>query len=381
MMRLATVSLTLLVFSGAALAQSADKPTVKDGWVEKAFDFSAPDLDFTTLVPEGAKADTVPMKMRQPEVLGRITIVGEVLPPPDAKVPIRWTVLGYDLRTSGAADRICDWVLKSENYRKVEEHISRHRSAASTIGLKYEGDVAVQGIVSRCLTRGRQAINVNLLFDLPKKKTDEERDAILDVAIEYAQTVFGNMAFRNGQSDGYWDGVKEIPITIDGKMLDVRIPDDWQVPINDFDGRPTAELHMLKEEKGAARGGVWLLASDMKKKPDLAEAGGKMIPFFLKLQFQAKDAPKLEDDRAGPDLNDKGASLHHFLFSVKDDKGEDGGEIHAIMIWNDGRLYTVIRWVPFIQDGSANAFFSTLPSLTIYDAFGAAVHGLVSEKD
>ncbi|MDP9839593.1 hypothetical protein J2T09_004369 [Neorhizobium huautlense] len=370
----------LFVSSSAGLAQDAEKSAVKDGWVERAFDFSDPDLDFKVLLPKESRPATVPMKLRQPDTLGNVTIIGEVPAIATAEVPIRMTVIGYDLRTSGAADRICGWVLTQARYKTVEELVSPHRSVASVVGLKYDGDVPVEGVISNCQTRGFQAIAVNLLFDLPKDKSAEDRDAIFDFATDYAQTVFDSITFKNGQNDGYRDGLKDVPIRIDGKSLDISIPDDWEVPINDFDGRANAELHVIKQDEDVAKGGVWLIASDMKDKPDLAEIGSKTIPFFLKAQFSGSDAPKPEGNKAGPDINGKGSLLHHFLFSVKDHKGEDSGDIRAIMIWNEGRLYTLIRWSAFDQDGSSNAFFSTLPMLTIYDAFAAMLEKLLSEK-
>lgn len=379
-MGLALVSMLVAALAGNVAAQEAPEPAVKQGWVEKTFDFSTPDLDFKTLMPAGAKVETVPMKTRQGDALGRVVIIGEVLPVPAAEVPIRVTVLGYDLRTSGSAERICDWVLSQENYKKVEEHISPHRSGASVIGLKYDGDVPVAGVISSCLMRGFRAMAVNLLFDLPKEKTSEERDAIFDFATDYAQTFFDNVTFKNGQNDGYRDGLKDIPLTLDGKMIDVAVPEDWQVPINDFDGRANGELHILKQEGGVSKGGVWLLASDMKDKPDLAQIGGKMIPFVLGVQFKQRDALELKREEAGPPVDGKAMVRHRFLFSVTGKNGEASGDAYAIMIWNEGRLYTLIRWSPFIQDGSSNAFFSDLPMLSIYDSVAAVLNKIVNDK-
>jgi hypothetical protein len=379
----AVALLALLALAGLAVQAAAEEAAVSpatEGWVERAFEFSAPDLDFKTLVPEAADVASVPMKPREGDTLGSIKIIGEVPVIDAAQIPLRVTILGYDLRTSGGADRICSRVQTQEGYKQVEVDVSPHRSEAMSLAFTYEGDLAVDGIISRCLTRGRQALAVNFLFQMPKHKTEAERDAIFDFANQYAGTFTGNMVFKNGENGGYWDGMKSVPLSIEGKTLDVLIPDDWQVPINDFDGRPTAELHVLKQDEGVSKGGVWLLAADMRDKPDLEKVGSTLIPFFLKIQFQALEAPKLEDSSIGPDLSGKGTLMQHFLFSLSDKEGNDYGDARALMVWHQGRVYTLIRWSSFEEDGSQNAFFSMLPVLNIYDAFAATIHKLLTDE-
>lgn len=376
-------AVALFALSGLAVqaaAEDAAASPAKEGWVEKAFDFSAAGLDFKTLVPEGAEVASVPMKAREGDTLGSIKIIGEVPVIDTAEIPLRVTILGYDLRTSGGADRICSRVQTQEGYKQVEVDVSPHRSESMSLAFTYDGDLAVDGIISRCLTRGRQALAVNFLFHMPKDKTKAEREAIFDFANQYAGTFTGNMVFKNGENGGYWDGMKDVLLSIEGKTLDVLIPDDWQVPINDFDGRPTAELHILKQDEGVTKGGVWLLAADMRDKPDLEKIGGKLIPFFLKIQFEALDAPKLEDSSTGPDLSGKGTLMQHFLFSMADKEGNDYGNARALMVWHEGRMYTLIRWSSFEEDGSQNAFFSMLPVLNIYDAFATTIHKLVTDE-
>lgn len=370
----------LVGLGGPAAAEDAVAPPAKEGWVERAFEFSAPDLDFRTLVPEGAKVAFVPMKPREENTIGSIKIIGEVPMIDTADVPVRVTILGYDLRTSGGADRICNRVQTEEGYKQVEEKVTRHRSDVLSLAFKYDDGLAADGIISRCLTRGHQALAVNFLFSLAKAKTDEERSAIFETAEDYATTFADNMAFKNGENGGYWDSVKEVPLRIKGKTIDLRIPDDWDVPINDFDGRPTAELHILKQEGSVTKGGAWLLAADMAAKPDLEKVGSEAIPLFLKLQFQGQQPGtlKLEGTSAGSGPSGQGALVQHFIFSFTDKDGSTQSSARAMMVWHEGRLYTLVRWSPYVEDGSQNAFFSMLPLLTIYDSFAATVHDLVS---
>jgi hypothetical protein len=369
----------LVGFGGPSVAQEAGEPSAKEGWVEKAFEFSAPDLDFKTLVPDEAKVAFVPMKAREENTIGSIKIIGEVPAIDTAEVPVRVTILGYDLRTSGGADRICTRVQTEEGYRQVEEKATRHRSDVMSLAFKYVDGLAADGIISRCLTRGHQALAVNFLFSLAKAKTDEDRSATFEAAENYAMTFTDNMAFENGEDGGYWDSVKEVPLRIGGKTIDLRIPDDWDVPINDFDGRPTAELHILKQDGKVTKGGAWLLAADMAAKPDLEKVGSEAIPLFLRLQFQGQQpgALKLEETSAGSGPGGKGALVQHFLFSLTGEDGTTQSSARAMMVWHEGRLYTLIRWSPYVEDGSQNAFFSMLPVLTIYDSFAATVHDLV----
>lgn len=364
---------------GHAFAEDASTPAAKDGWVERAFEFSAPDLDFTALVPEGAKVETVPMKAREDGTLGYIKIIGEISAIETAEVPIRVTIVAFDLKTAGGAERICSRLHSEIGYKLADRQVSDHGSDALYLSLKREDDVPVAGIISRCTTRGRQAISANFFFDMPKAISDSGQDAIIQAADDYARTFGRSMSFKNGEDGGYWDGVKDVAIKMDGKTFDIRVPDDWEVPINDFDGRSTGELHILKYEDGLTKGAVWLLAWDMADKPDLEQVGSKLLSFFIKLQFRPNKAPKLKSTEAGRDINGKGSLVQHFVFSLKNRDDDELSDVRAVMVWNEGRAYTLMRWSTFADDGSRNAFFTNLPLLTIHDALVKAMDAVLAD--
>lgn len=369
----------LVGVSGNSFAdEAAAPPAVKGGWVKRAFDFSAPDLDFTALVPEGAKVETTAMKPRPEENSVWIDIIAKVQRVETDDVPFQVRVFAYDLQFPSSPERICDRAQAESEFRQLEGTVLPDQTAATSNAIKYDGERPVEGVMSKCLVRGHKVLAIHFEFDLSKAETEERRNAIQDVAADYAATFTGSMVFKNGRNDGYWGGVKDVPLVITRQsekvVVKVRVPEIWTPLKNTFDGRVEGKFAV-----GSGRGAVWFSTLTMEDRPDLETLGTSMFPFVMQGQNGAFGTVLMTDSKVGPDGGPEGPLVRQYRFSIKFWNGEPHGYLHAIAVWHKGVLYILDYWWPSEED-DADAFFNVLPAMTVYDAVLAELENIFPEK-
>jgi hypothetical protein len=228
--------------------------------------------------------------------------------------------------------------------------------------------------MSKCLIRGKKVLAIHFEYDLSKAETEEKANAARDVVAEYAATFTGSMVFKNGRNDGYWGGVKDVPLVIAGRSINVRIPESWTPLKNTFDGRAKGQFAV-----GTTQGAVWFSTLTMEERPDLEKLGTSMFPFVMQGQNRAFGAVMMTESKAGPDGGPEGPLVRQYRFSVKFLSGEPRGYLHAIVIWHKGVLYVLDYWWPF-EENDLDAFFNVLPAMTVYDALLAELEKIVPDK-
>lgn len=356
------------------MAEDAAAPPAKEGWVERAFEFSAPDLDFRTLVPEGAKVETSAMKARPKENTAWIDVIAKVPPTESDDVPIQVRVFGYDLQVPGSPERICDWAQSDSDFRQLGETVLPDQTAATSNAIKYDGERPTEGVMSKCLVRGKKVLAIHFEYDLSKADTEEKVNAARDVAADYAATFTGGMVFKNGRDDGYWSEVEDVSLVIAGQPVTLRIPESATPLKNTFDGRIEGKFAVM-----SGQGVVWFSTLTMEERPDLEKLGTGMLPFVMQGQNRAFGTVLMTESKAGPDGGPEGPLVRQYRFSVKFLSGEPRGYLHAIVVWHKGVLYVLDYWWPF-EENDLDAFFNVLPVMTIYDGLLAELEDIVPGK-
>ncbi|MEB2842988.1 hypothetical protein GAO09_27390 [Rhizobiales bacterium RZME27] len=362
-MRVALVSMLVLAMAGYASARDAPGRPAKDGWVEKAFDFSDPDLDFKTLVPESAVVETAPLaedEETEPKQIGRYTNIGKIKPLETDAVPIETTVVGYNLKYAAPAGRLCGRALLQDDFAVVSKREAADASGSLTEGVKEVSGRPKTGVISHCLTRGYKALAIHFIYDLSKADGDGARDEIVDYARDYSMTFIDNMVFSAARGSSYWEGVKNAKLIIDGEAVNVRMPEPWDLPINTFDGRKEARFFT-----GGLQGAVWFSSVVYNGRPDLEMLSTSLLPRILQGQNQAfGEVTKAYGKVYEP--SPTGALTGIFRYSVKAWDNDDYGHLLVRVVWHEGMLYIVDYWWPF-KKNDQHSYFSALPAISIYD--------------
>ena len=374
--------LALAVIAAPATAEQAGKQAEapREGWVRKTFDFGAEDLNFEAAVPADASIETTEMKPREAGTFGRIMIVGKMY---SAKtgVPLEITIKALDLTTPAVASRVCARDAETAGYTPRQRGASLNFSNAEVFATKADGNRPIGGLFSRCMTRGNKMLVIHFLFDVSDLTDKDKRDSRTDQAKDFYETFISSIIFADGDTPGYRETLREIPVVIGTVKTTLGVPDVWQIPINDFRGPLPAELHLLRKNSSDQETGLlWLLVQERSEQPDLEKLGPTLISDYFIQQSPDAERPVLllSGLRAYPDS--RGVASHSFRFSTKNKAGEDIGEILATLFWHDGRLYVLSLWSRWSPAADPNTFFSRLPGLTAYDLISAKLLRMMTEK-
>lgn len=360
--------------------QQAAAAPLAEGWVRKSFDFGVEALDFEAAVPAGTSVETTAMKPRETGTAGKIVIVGKVYPAKTG-LPVEVTIQAFDLAVPAVASRICAHEAEIAGYTPRGRRATPDLSEAELFATKSDGNKPAGGVFSRCMTRGDKVLVTHFLFDVSGVTDKKELENRTSQAQDYYKTFISSIVFADGQSPGYRDTLREIPVTIGRDQVRLNVPDVWQVPINDFRGPLPAELHLLrKNDSGADTGLLWLWVEERSGQPDLEELAPRLIGNYFVRQSPDAAHPELLSVGEDPELREAGIVSRSFRFSAKNKAGEDIGEILATAFWHDKRLYVLSLWSHWTPAADRNIFFSRLPGLTAFDLISAKLAGVMKEN-
>lgn len=371
------IMLPVLFIIMPILANTGTSPAIaqatENGWVRKAFDFGAADINFETLVPSDAKVETTELGSPDPGTIGKIKIVGKIYPA-DGDDPVEVTIRAFDLAAPASASRVCGYEIESAGYTPRSLKSAPDLSDARIFATKSNGSRPVEGVFSRCLTRGNKMLALHFIADVNSAENVEAADLLVEKAQDYANTILSNIIFADGKPAGYGDGMKDVPVTIGTEKLALSVPALWKVAINDFRGPLPAELHLLRQNsEGKSTGAIWLFVQDRKEQPDLEEVGQALIRDYFVQQLPNAKPPVMLTSGEEPEFTKAGVPARSFRFSVTSTSDEDIGDILATLVWHDGHLYTFSLWSAWPPTGDNNIFYSRLPGLTAYDLISAAL--------
>lgn len=122
------------------------------------------------------------------------------------------------------------------------------------------------------------------------------------------------------EESSFGEELQSVPVRIANERIALRIPDQWEIPINDFHGALPAELHMIRRKGGRDVGLIWLLVQDMKEKPDLEMAGATIVRDYFVRQTPDARPPALISSEEDSLLAKQGIPARTFRFSVTDKK-------------------------------------------------------------
>lgn len=367
-----TVPILALSTMGSAFAQGNDASPDGGPRVTRQFDFSAPALNFESSVPRDAKVQTAPMEPNPPDTIGNVKVIGKITS--DKNNPeIETSILGYTLPAPATAWRLCTFEVEALGY---VPRISKSSDDLTEVGLlaqKADNGKPKSAAISYCFVREKQAVGVFFIVDVSRAASMDAANNLVHEADQYATALIDSLSWANGQQSSFGREMQDIPLRIGNVEHRIRIPDGWDIPINDFHGPLPAELHMVRRKNGKDVGLVWLFVQNMKEKPDLETAGATLVKDYFVKQTSDAQPPVLVSSEEDSALADQGFAARTFRFSVEDKKGRDAGDIEALVAWKHGQLSVLTLWSAWTASADRNTFFSRLPGLSVYDILRQAV--------
>ncbi|THF48662.1 hypothetical protein [Allorhizobium terrae] len=335
-------------------------------WVQKAFDFDSPELNFVSKVPPDAKVATVPMNKAEAGTIGAIKIIGK-MNSVEKDQKIETTILGFDLLAPSNAARLCEFEAKLASYTPLNVRVKPDFSEARVFATDGEEENTTGAVFMYCFSRGTKALAISIVANLSKTESQETiRDKVTQ-AQKHADAFIDNLVFSNGETASLGDNMQQVPVEIGKNSLNLRIPAGWDIPINDFHGALPAELHMIRQQGGKAVGAIWLSVLEQQLEPNIDSLSLPLVREYFDKQSPTKTELKLIGTRDNAQLLDAGVKNKSFLFSATDENGDSDGDIEATFIWHSGRLWILTLWSAWPETADRNLFFSRLPGLTAYD--------------
>ncbi len=363
---LVATSVAVTMFAGTGFAQDNDSAVQNAVPVMRKFDFSAPALNLEGTLSQNATVETVPMSPTEPGTIGNVKVIGKITS--DSSSPkIETTFIGYNLQAPSAAFRICTYQADTAGYTTRVSKVASDLTEAMLLGTKDQSGEPHSALISYCFSRGKQALGINFVADVSNAA---DADAAYDLVVradKYAVAFIDSLSWENGEESSFGEELQSVPVRIGNERIALRIPDQWEIPINDFHGALPAELHMIRRNGGRDVGLIWLLVQDMNEKPDLEMAGATIVRDYFVRQTPDARPPALISSEEDSLLAKQGIPARFFRFSVTDKKGQDSGDIDATVIWRNGRLHVLTLWSAWPSAADNSNFFSRLPALTVYD--------------
>ncbi|KQO75125.1 hypothetical protein [Rhizobium sp. Leaf262] len=360
----------VVLFTFVAIANQVNASD--HNWRKHLFDFNVSSLNFETDVPVESNVQTVPMGAMEPGTIGSMKIVGKVAPTVDGP-QIETTIMAYELLSPPAALPICKYEAEIAGYTPRSIATSPDITEAEVFATQSENGKPKSAILSQCFSKGKNALAIHFIVNIVGEPTKETAKNALVELDAYSSTFLKNLRFSDGKQANFGDDMQPVSLRIGERKIDLQIPRDWEVPINDFPGRLPAELHMVRRSGGKDVGLVWLSVQEMKEKPDLETTGAAIIRDYFVKQTPDADSPILLGGNENSALSENGVANREFRFSVKNRKNEDVGVIDATAVWTDGRLTVISHWSIWAEASRRNEFFSRLPGVTTYNLVRTAV--------
>lgn len=312
------------------------------------------------------------MEPNPPDTIGNVKVIGKITS--DKNNPeIETSILGYNLPAPATAWRLCTFEVEALGY---VPRISKSSDDLTEVGLlaqKADNGKPKSAAISYCFVREKQAVGVFFIVDVSRAASMDAANDLVHEADRYATALIDSLSWANGQQSSFGREMQDIPLRIGNVEHRIRIPDGWDIPINDFHGPLPAELHMVRRKNGKDVGLVWLFVQNMKEKPDLETAGATLVKDYFVKQTSDAQPPVLVSSEEDSALADQGFAARTFRFSVEDKKGRDAGDIEALVAWNHGQLSVLTLWSAWTASADRNTFFSRLPGLSVYDILRQAV--------
>lgn len=363
---LVATSVAVTMFAGTGFAQDNDSAVQNAVPVMRKFDFSAPALNLEGTLSPNATSETVPMSPTQPGTIGNVKVIGKITS--DSSSPkIETTFVGYDLQAPSAAFRICTYQADTAGYTTRVSNVASDLTEAMLLGTKDENGKPHSALISYCFSRGKQVLGINFIADVSNAADAEAAYDLVVQADKYAAAFIGSLSWENGEESSFGQELQSVPVRIGNQQVMLQIPNQWEIPINDFHGSLPAELHTIRRKGGKDVGLVWLFVQDMKNKPDLEMAGATIVKDYFVRQTPDTHPPVLVSSEEDTILAEQGIPARTFRFSIENKNGEDSGEIEATVIWRNGRLHVLTLWSAWPSAADNSNFFSRLPALTVHD--------------
>lgn len=219
---------TFLAIANQANASDSD-------WRKHLFDFNIPSLNFETDVPPGSNVQTVRMDAAEPGTIGRVKIVGKVTPGADGP-QLETTIMAYDLLSPPAALPICQYEAEIAGYTPRSTVASPDLTEAKVFATQSDNGKPKSAILSHCFTKGKNALAVHFIVNITGEPTQEAAERALEELDAYSIAFLKDFQFSDGKQANFGDDMQPVPLRIGERKIALQIPNDWGIPINDFQG-------------------------------------------------------------------------------------------------------------------------------------------------
>ena len=345
-------------------------------WQKQTFDFGAPDLRGSLMLPSDAIMQTAKYQPRQGDSAGSTTVVAKI--DVSARVPANITVMAFDLAYPAAPLRVCAYEVQALGLNLVSQAVEADISSASLRSVQMQGDQFKQITFTHCLTRGSKMIAFH--FAATPAEGGGEDDAIkVGEKIEtFAKAMLEDMTFDDGKPVSHWLGTTDLPLTQGEQTIALKTSGGWIATINDFNGSVPSVVLLTRRCDGKNAGFIWLGVLTAPEEGSLSSTGEQMLreliarqsPDFGEIKLVSKDRLTL--------LNHVSGEQYRFRFDIFSKGKEDAGEVLATVTRSDDKFYGVAWWSPPLSAGSARErFMARLPGLTTYDLAQSAMAQLI----
>ncbi|MBK4217378.1 hypothetical protein JJJ17_15730 [Paracoccus caeni] len=345
-----------------------DKQAAEQRWTPVEFDLGPPNLIFRTYLPKDATTESIHLP-DQPasENLGRMIIAGKYTIPVPGEV-IDGSIVAYELRYTGSAQRLCVFAVTSAGYGMRAVDAAADGTHTQILSFRPGPDGTPNEIAfSDCRTRGHTILAQHFLRPIPAEATLDDLEVLAKDTAERLAPVIGNIRFTDGRADGYAEAAEMVPLVINGTRSELPVPTAFEVVFNDFDGRTgLKELYLLHQPDKIVRNLVWMVSSPAPTEPPI-EASLELLTqqFMLQTNDVLSLEPASQVTTSMPDWASVAAKT--IRYDVKDKDGQQAGTLDAVIVWNDGQAYVMSWFSNYGDDGSANAMTSRLPGQTVVD--------------
>ncbi len=353
-----------------------DEEAEAQGWKRADIDLGATSFNYETYLPEDASIRTAPLDGPNSEGFGHVSVVAKyALDFPYGAID--GTVTAFQLRDTGAANRLCKAFLSAKEYRTLIADTNRDQTHAQLLSATFdEKDRPQQGFFADCRTRGHDMIIHSFEFPLAPASEPADLNARVDAALDVALPIVSNLDFDDGRPDGYGDAATWIDVLIGDAPTKLPVPSPLKVVFNDFEKPGAArELYLLDQRDGGVRALVWLAVFDTPKGPIPLDAGVEMAQRQLMGQSEGLPRPKLQSREPINLSSDGTLKGEAFRFAVTNSKGEGAGTLKGKTFWNNGRLFVVSYYSNIAEEEGRplSMIVTRLPGQSAYDLVQSAV--------
>lgn len=165
--------------------------------------------------------------------------------------------MAYDLHSPPAALPLCKYETEVAGYTPLSMFAFPDLTEAKVFATQSDNGKPKSAIFSHCFAKGKNALAIHFIVKVAGESTPEvarrrRRESTL-IQLRFSK----NFQFSDGKQANFGDDMQPVPLRIGARKIGLQIPTDWEIPINDFRGPLSAELHMVRRSGGKDVGLVW----------------------------------------------------------------------------------------------------------------------------